>query len=545
MEMLSKLKPGDVLGQVDLASYIGAMAKGVAEAQKALDDNTIGLLGQFAQPIDSLAGKSLLALGLSPAFYHFRSATISASVSMSIRVRQEIDVKVHVEAGKSTDSTTKVTSGSSDVASARTSVKISQQQTATANASSQASAMEAIDSYSEQNSSASSHYVLAERLAVADKTSLTHTGLVRYSAQADLFAVVPKDKHWGVIGLAGGSGANEQFTIKAQPPFTPGPTNDAKALAAALEQHLTTGSGAIGAVYVLYGDGRPGDLTEVLFDTNSHVVKPVANHDYQVRLRALAQIIVAAELGSVSVTGSTDGVGPTDYNKRLSELRAKAVAAVLEAHGVTVSAATGIGEQGAINNQADQGRRKATVAFATPPPGCFIYVEDAAAAFAQPTMGPAGSATTNGLRLENDYPGSGTGTVANVSVTSAHELAVEINKLQSVEASEVGELVYLTNKESSGKKVAKVRVYAAENSSLDTSSSSDLTFDQAVSEQKTAVDTSETETNRAVAVAGSLDVRFSRMFDVSMAGNMSIAAELVSVPPPAEFLQFIKDSLGN
>lgn len=91
MERLDHLKPGDVLGQADLATYISAMGLGVAEAQRALDDNSVHQLGDFLDPQLGLEGKSLIQLGLMPAFYHFRSATLTCSVSMSLRVQETIN----------------------------------------------------------------------------------------------------------------------------------------------------------------------------------------------------------------------------------------------------------------------------------------------------------------------------------------------------------------------------------------------------------------------------------------------------------------------
>ena len=96
MELLSHMKPGDVLADADLSSHVTAMGIGVAEAQKALDYNTIHMLGEFTEPLPTLDNKSLLSLGLSPPFYHLRSAMLSCSVSMGLRVVQSFGGKLNI-----------------------------------------------------------------------------------------------------------------------------------------------------------------------------------------------------------------------------------------------------------------------------------------------------------------------------------------------------------------------------------------------------------------------------------------------------------------
>jgi outer membrane protein OmpA-like peptidoglycan-associated protein len=538
MEMLSKLKPGDVLGQVDLASYIGAMAKGVAEAQKALDDNTIGLLGQFAQPIDNLAGKSLLALGLSPAFYHFRSATISASVSMSIRVRQEIDVSVHVEAGQSKSSTTKVRSGSRETTSATETIHLSESKTI--NASNSGNTVEKIDSYAASNSTSSQHFTVAERAEVSNKSQFAASGFARYNSTAALFVVQPAGKRWAVLCIADpSSGETFQINGASGAPYYSAPAQtSAKLLAEGVASH------AQGMFVVLLSpDPAADDLKIVKFTTGSHVVKTIGTVDYAARLRALAHIIVKAQIPGVKLVGQTDGVGPKAYNQKLSLLRAQAVKDVLVANGVTAGTISmaGVGETFAVNDLDEPDARNVTISFTQPQTAYFVFLCEIGGMLNPNIAGAAG--TGNHWVASEVYDGSGT--VNGATVNDTTQLLSQINGGTQATASAVGELVYLTNRETGSNKIAKVSVYAATGSSLETSSASNLTFDQATSEDKAAVDTSETETNRAVAVAGSLDVRFSRMFDVSMAGNMSIAAELVSIPPPAEFLEFIKETLGD
>ena len=530
MEQLSKLKPGDVLDQVDLGSYVLAMAKGVAEAQKALDDNTVGLLGTFSQPIAGLAGKSLLQLGLSPAFYHFRSATISASVSMSIRVRQEFEIGVHVGFGQSQGSSSTSTSSAQQASSANSSLTFEDHFTAKSSTGTQG--MEAIDSYSSSNDS--SHFVLGERVALASsaKAGLQSDRLVRYDSTAELYVVpAAAEKHWAVIGLAGGSTATDSFNISAANPSQPGVTGSAEDLATALKTDLIAKSYA---VYILTAVPGSDDLRKVLFTTNSYLVKSAGD---QARLRALAHI-AAAIPNSLTVTGYTDGVGPADYNKRLSELRAQSVAAILRANGATVSAIAGVGEQGVTSQSADQARRKAEVGFTSALSRCYLYIEGSTPF--DPQIGSNSWYLTKG-----DYDSDGIGVLGKTAVANAASLVTQLNSISVIEAQAIGELVYLTNSATSSSQAATVRVYKEQSSSQQTEQTTDLGLTEDASSSSSGAQGFGKQAKTASAFAASVDARFSRMFDVSMSGNMSIAAELVCIPAPPEFLQLIKDYLGD
>lgn len=527
MDKLSDLKPGDVLGQVDLASYIGAMAMGVAEAQRALDDNTIGLLGAFTQKLDGLAGKSLIQLGLSPAFYHFRSATISASVTMSIQVRQEIDVKVHFEAGKSSSSSSTTQTSFKQIKS--TSEKIRVSESREVSASSFGSVMERLDSYSKSNSN--DQLIVTERQSLANAQSFQQSGMALYKADAALFVVPPAGMRWAVLSIPATSGALAIQINSSGPKYPSAATTSAQAFAAGLAQHVTNVSIAP------LPPSATGGLKVVKFETGSHVVKTVTGNDYAARLRALAHIINAAPIAALTLVGHTDGVGTREYNQRLSVLRAQAVRDVLVANGVSTSGITvkGVGEQGVTDNMDDPEARNVTISFDTEPTGYFLFLcERSANALAELMVDSICIASA-------EYPASGT--VAGLTVHSSAEVAAAVNAGSDAQASQFQELVYLTNRESSSGDVAKVTVFATQESSSAGGFGLDLEGESSESselEKKTL-----STVNRAAAIAGSLDVRFARMFDVSMSGNMSIAAELVSVPAPAEFLQFIKDNQGD
>jgi len=70
--------------------------------------------------------------------------------------------------------------------------------------------------------------------------------------------------------------------------------------------------------------------SEVSFDFNSTVIRP----SFQDSLDKLAQVILKYDRTVVHVVGHTDNIGSMEYNQRLSERRAEAVASYLALRGV-------------------------------------------------------------------------------------------------------------------------------------------------------------------------------------------------------------------
>ncbi|MEM6685938.1 MAG: hypothetical protein AAF617_09170 [Bacteroidota bacterium] len=79
-----------ILQNVDVSSMVTALALGIAEAQERLDTNSVSQLIRLSE--SKVAGKSLLELGFQPAFYAFDYADISASISLKMAVKEEVEV---------------------------------------------------------------------------------------------------------------------------------------------------------------------------------------------------------------------------------------------------------------------------------------------------------------------------------------------------------------------------------------------------------------------------------------------------------------------
>ena len=123
------LKPGEILADASVAEFISRLGLGIAEAQRALDENSIDQLAEFTKARDDLNGKTLLDLGLMPAFYHYQFADLSCSLQLSLKVQKStgVDFKISTDIKNdktSTDSDTstetETSSGSTNTTSTRT-----------------------------------------------------------------------------------------------------------------------------------------------------------------------------------------------------------------------------------------------------------------------------------------------------------------------------------------------------------------------------------------------------------------------------------------
>jgi outer membrane protein OmpA-like peptidoglycan-associated protein len=96
---------------------------------------------------------------------------------------------------------------------------------------------------------------------------------------------------------------------------------------------------------------------QTAFDTNSSTIKP----GFETTMNKIADVVVRYGKTSLTVVGHTDNVGSNDYNQKLSERRAHAVAQYLAGKRVDPLrlAVSGRGESQPIaSNNSDSGRQQ-------------------------------------------------------------------------------------------------------------------------------------------------------------------------------------------
>ncbi len=106
------MTPGQILADTSVADFIKELGLGIAEAQAALDKNSIEQIAVLSQTTPTFSGKSLIELGLTPPFYHYQYADLEVSLSLSLKVQTEIGVDVGLDIGSSNSQQQSGSSGS-------------------------------------------------------------------------------------------------------------------------------------------------------------------------------------------------------------------------------------------------------------------------------------------------------------------------------------------------------------------------------------------------------------------------------------------------
>jgi outer membrane protein OmpA-like peptidoglycan-associated protein len=91
----------------------------------------------------------------------------------------------------------------------------------------------------------------------------------------------------------------------------------------------------------------------------------------------------------------------------------------------------------------------------------------------------------------------------------------------------------------------RLTLVTAEQREISLSGTSGVTVTTQFSRSRTSSLTRQNTGNRTVAVGASLDVRYSRQFEMNVTGNSSISARLVSIPAPPQFLETIREFLTD
>ena len=118
MADLDEMTPGEILADSSVAEFIKELGLGVAAAQAALDDNSVRQMEIFTARREDLGGRSLLDLGLAPAFYHYQHADITCSMQIRMEVGKSDEFGFGIRAGD-TDTSRSGGTSSSDTTSSR------------------------------------------------------------------------------------------------------------------------------------------------------------------------------------------------------------------------------------------------------------------------------------------------------------------------------------------------------------------------------------------------------------------------------------------
>lgn len=357
------LTPGQVLADASVAEFIKELGLGIAEAQAALDRNSIEQIAILSQTTPSFSGKSLIELGLTPPFYHYQYADLEVSMSLTLKVQKDFGVNLGFNIGSSESEAESASSGSTgqvgievrfgggqpakgviELVSAIPGTVVTGNTTTSLVASAPSGAT---DVAIVQGRIRDTAFALANELRSNDVPEIDRVSVEIVSGPtpvnpstslATVFTCAPNRvvvngtqtaPAWALLSLTSVSVTAVEVNGVAFGPFAftalPTATSD---IATAIDGHADF------SARVLVNAGRV--QVTPLFDLDRDELDPGVLDD----LRAVARMLKVNSSWTLRIDGHTDLSGPSAYNQDLSQRRANRVSAFLQAQGVQGSQLT-------------------------------------------------------------------------------------------------------------------------------------------------------------------------------------------------------------
>jgi outer membrane protein OmpA-like peptidoglycan-associated protein len=567
------MTPGQVLADASVAEFIRDLGLGIAEAQTALDENSARQMNAFTEARAGLGDRSLLELGLMPAFYHYQHADVSVSLQIRLEVgrRDEFGYAVNADFGSDrTSSASSATSESESVSGTRVATRRAQ----LSYRADHTGVLLVNDSEVRPSGQDPEERLrsLRDLLTAGDDVETVVLDRPRHDleivsdAPPELVLVTPRTVAFvgrpyaaGLIAIR--ANADTEYVLNGT---TTVPTT-AQADLAAYAEHAEAAMEALPGFRALLHPPRPDDMASfsTTFDSGKAEV-----HD-EGDLRNLTDLALTfAALGTrVRLEGMTDRVGSEEANVALGDSRARYVRDFFVANGVPparIEIIPSKGEhraaEGGDPDHRDNPLYRRTLVFT---PGRTDYwlslsaggsPAPALTAIAPDLRGGAG--TGNGfvflwvpapLGLDGrqvtiegrPFPLSGAaggGLEQDTPGAHALNLTAAINATGELRASRHGHVVHVTRAGHSH----SVQLFTRSNRALTLTGSEGLTVTEQFSSTRTASTDSRRGSTTTVAVGATVDRRESRQFNMVVTGNSHISARLVSVPPPEEFIAAIR-----
>lgn len=593
MPDIEDMTPGQVLADASVAEFIKTLGLGIAEAQTALDENSVNQIAHFVEPRDSLGGKSLLDLGLSPAFYHYQHADISCSLQISLRIEKDFGLDLNLSGNFGDTSTSSDSSRETESESSSSSRTATSHREAKVEISMRSQGALQVGGSNFQLQGATPLARIEDLAARIRGDAASGVGRVLPTHECEPVNPQVNPAHSSVvvtpntvaflgagrfsralIRIAQVPASDETYTLKSGTSVVVQPGANLRAHAEAVAARIQT----LGYTTVLAG-GPDGYLTFVRhehdidrYDSPPGYRSP--EQDEQIQLLA-AFLIQTGE--SIDIEGFTDRSGPSSYNVQLGQRRGLYVRERLRALGVNDAQMTVVqsrGEQRWADQNLPDGQRvedhriveirlrqdndylifvrgdathdivRAEVApnkLSTPTvhENGFIYVYRPIAS--QDLTGQSRKVVIAG----QNFPLRGApaaGAAEHAPESYAANLAADINANQAagVRAWATGNVVHLCPE---GSKFTLILVTET-NREISLSGTDDVTVTEQFSRSRTRDVSQQRTGNRTVAVGASLGLRFQKQFEMNVSGNSTITARLVAIPAPPEFLATIKEFLS-
>ncbi|WP_167737436.1 OmpA family protein [Sphingomonas parva] len=577
---IETMTPGQILAEASVADFIKALGLSIADAQKALDVNSISQIGEYAEKREGLDNKSLLQLGLSPPFYHYQHADLSVSMQLTMKVGKAsafgIGAKVDFGLGGGTSGSAKAREAQVTLKKLPASVTVDGTKTDAAGADLEAAGealavkLRSPTGKFERAYVNSTHKSVAAELDPASaKNPILTPGAVAFLPTAASSS--------GIIRIIETPAPNQKETFVLAADKSTEVSSEANKLLYA--RKVVTQINALGGFKAKLSrdpggssnaPDAPGALGIALFDTGSSVIKKAALEE----LELVARLIQAGNL-NVDITGYADTRDTEKNNKDLGQNRANAVAKQLRAFKVTdaqIKSVTSGGEthwNDAPQNTDNAQFRRAEITLAGSTDLFIIVDSDTSQLQATPLPDKTSSGEGNGfilvraftaqavdatklkigdpltaIDIKPDAVNNGTDNFAAGSPQAfAFNLAKAINDgsdTHKARATRRGSVVLLARADD----VVTIDLLTLSSDDIKLSAADGASVTKPLAAITPAGPTaSKDKPNVTLAVGVAVDYRTSRQFEQSVNGNSSITARLVAVPAPVEFLDEIKKFL--
>lgn len=577
---IETMTPGQILADASVADFIKAMGLSIAEAQKALDVNSIAQVGEYAEPRPGLNNQSLLQLGLSPPFYHYQHADLSVSMQLTMKVGKAsaFGIGAKVDFGLGAGSTGPANAREAQITlnklPASATVDGTKLDATGADLDSAAEALatklRAPTGKFERALVASTHKApKAELEPPTAKNPVLTPGAVAFLPTGASSA--------GIIRIVETPAPNQKETYTLAAGKSTEVSSDANKLLFA--RKVVAQINALGGFKARLardpgGDSTapdaPGALGIALFDTDSSVLKKDALEELKLTAR-----LIKEGGQSVDVTGYGDTRKDDDYNKKLGQRRADAVAAQLKAYEVPAAQIKSVTSGGEArwkttpDNVANAQFRRVEVTLVGSS-DLFVIVDSGTSQLQEkPTPDRTDASPGNGFIVVKSFAAQtvdgqklklgdalipvdikpDTVNTADDKFDAGTPEAFAFNLAKSINDGSDTHKARATRR---GAVVLLASVDDAVTIDLLTLSADDIKLSAAdgasITKPLAAITPAGPTANKdkpnvTLAVGVAVDYRTSRQFEQSVNGNSSISARLVAVPAPVQFLDEIKKFL--
>ncbi|WNW02479.1 OmpA family protein [Tenacibaculum sp. HL-MS23] len=575
-----------ILQNVDVGSIVTGLALGIADAQERLDTNSVKQITRLSEV--EVGGKSLLELGFQPAFYAFEYADVSASINLKMTVQEELEIDFSLEY----DSTKK--KGYTDVsiqevennyqeekykefkssrkywttASNEHTLKVNQ---STVNTSKETGSIDRLEETAENLSSDSEvQRVDSKIIETKDIVSTDNTNEVKthnYNGFGMLSLLDYYKEDTGIIKFK--NYTNVSIKIKG--------TNAASTILLD-KSNLADNLNVIVNSTFKFGL-KDNDALNIYFDFSKHHAldfsynkgtSPNNTESLKDKLRALAFIMIHDTDVTIKIAGHTDSVSGDKFNEDLGLKRANTIKNYLITLGVNESQIIEINSEGELNaktnvgdNQNNPDYRKAVIDIDTNG-NEYIFVEGGDFSNTQSVAIVADWSITNSGIVQKYAKTtvnitkkfiieSGSDASLNETVKSLSEIKTKLDNSTKFYSQISGDVVYLLRKDAkieytifSNNNEETTIEDKSSNAQNSTNNNDTLNIHKVINSKYFAKsDLKSIKDPKVSAWSGSLDVRYARQFGVSVEGNASVSARMISVPPPTGLENYIQSLTGN